>query len=75
MILNPLNTRRHIGPSNSLELLFDSQTNFTTAGSQIQMSEQLYSVSQVLSGETANTRFLNLKAKVTDIGCHGWALS
>ena len=31
------------------------------------MSEKLYSVSQVLSGETANTRFLNLKAKVTDI--------
>ena len=56
--------KKAYGPSNSLKLLFDSQTK---TASQIQMSEQLYSVSQVLSGETANTRFLNLKAKVTDI--------
>ena len=66
--LDAFKLKRAFGDKTAPELLLDDETKNTLAANQVALENKMHTISQILRGETANERFLNLKAKAVLVG-------
>ena len=60
--------KKGYGASNDVELLIDSQTVIEKAATELTLQDCTFTISQILRGGSTNLRFINLRAKVTNVG-------
>jgi ssDNA-binding replication factor A large subunit len=65
--LQSFKIKQSFGNRETPELVLDNETKISLASSQVAIDQCFFTISQILRGETSNSRFLNVKAKVTAI--------
>ena len=66
--INQFKVKKAYGKSTSnVELLIDNETRVSMSTSQFALEDQSFTISQILTNETKNVRFIKLKAKVMTI--------